>query len=230
MKDNWTLQIRGNKVVLVPYTRGRVERYHEWMQDPYLLEMTGSEPLSIEEEYEMQESWKKDSLKCTFIITAVDPATGENVMAGDMNLFLTREDEETGSDSAGRLVGEINVMVAEERFRQHGLAKEAILLAMHYGVKRLNIDKYMCKIVETNTASRNLFQRLGFSEVNYVAAFKEYEYCFDLKQQFVSVDDRQRAVLADLHAKCDVDTVLWSQSKDEEAGVECEESSYVCLP
>jgi hypothetical protein len=30
------------------------------MKDPYILEMTASEPLSIEEEYAMQATWKED--------------------------------------------------------------------------------------------------------------------------------------------------------------------------
>ena len=34
--------------------------YEAWMQDPFILEMTASEPLTVEQEYEMQESWKMD--------------------------------------------------------------------------------------------------------------------------------------------------------------------------
>ena len=40
------LSIVGPTVVLVPYAPAHVATYHEWMKDPYLLEMTRSEPLS----------------------------------------------------------------------------------------------------------------------------------------------------------------------------------------
>ncbi|KAF9573060.1 N-acetyltransferase 9, partial [Lunasporangiospora selenospora] len=50
----------GEKCVLVPYLKRHVEHYNKWMQSPELLEMTASEPLTIEEEYEMQRSWRED--------------------------------------------------------------------------------------------------------------------------------------------------------------------------
>ena len=44
-----------------PYRRRHVARYHAWMQDPWLREMTASEPLSLDEEYAMQASWRDDA-------------------------------------------------------------------------------------------------------------------------------------------------------------------------
>ncbi len=47
-----------------------MSKYHEWMQDPTLLDATSSEPLTLQEEIQMQTSWREDDTKCTFIILA----------------------------------------------------------------------------------------------------------------------------------------------------------------
>jgi hypothetical protein len=52
----------GERAVLVPYLREHVPRYHEWMQDPALLEATASEPLSLDQEFEVHRSWTLDPL------------------------------------------------------------------------------------------------------------------------------------------------------------------------
>jgi len=48
-------------VVLLPYHRRHVPRYHAWMTSEALREQTASEPLSLEDEYAMQASWHVDS-------------------------------------------------------------------------------------------------------------------------------------------------------------------------
>jgi RimJ/RimL family protein N-acetyltransferase len=68
MRLNYETCLSGSKCLLVPYRPEHVETYHEWMKSPFLLEATGSEPLSLEEEIKMQLSWRDDDDKCTFIV------------------------------------------------------------------------------------------------------------------------------------------------------------------
>ena len=198
MKLNYETQLVGEKVRLVPYRREFVDKYHKWMQDPYLQEMTASEPLSIEEEYEMQDSWWKDEKKLTFIVVAKgedeaeDSSAGRDFsfyqerMAGDVNLFFNDIDDPK--------VCEIEVMIAEEKYRRQGRAQEALLMIMAYALQMLEVRRFYCKINEVNTGSIALFtQVLDFKEVNYVKAFQEYEYDFMVESEEAKADLLQRA-------------------------------------
>ena len=144
MRKNWKIKIIGEKVILVPYRHAHVKKYHEWMQDATLLEMTASEPLTLEEEYAMQTSWRDDETKCTFII--LDPSIeGENKMAGDVNLYFNDSDEPTH--------GEIEIMIAEKNCLRKGLATEALLLMMKYASTELNTKRFIAKISNKNDKS-----------------------------------------------------------------------------
>lgn len=79
MKINENIQVVGPKVTLIPYLREHVVTYHKWMQDPVLLEATRSEALSLEEEFRMQQSWRNDDDKLTFLISHNESGT---LMAG----------------------------------------------------------------------------------------------------------------------------------------------------
>ena len=68
MRLNEKLVIYGSSIILVPYEKLHVEKYHEWMKNPEILQATASEPLSLEKEFEMQKSWRDDEDKLTFII------------------------------------------------------------------------------------------------------------------------------------------------------------------
>ena len=91
MHINKHTNIAGPSAVLVPYRKEHVPQYNAWMQDPLLLELTASEPLTLEEEYENQISWQEDDGKLTFII--LDSSAGEK-MVGDVNLFLSEHEDE----------------------------------------------------------------------------------------------------------------------------------------
>eukprot|EP00878_Enallax_costatus_P011839 GHUV01012361.1.p1 GENE.GHUV01012361.1~~GHUV01012361.1.p1 ORF type:complete len:202 (+),score=34.57 GHUV01012361.1:625-1230(+) len=172
MKTNYNTTIQGQKIVLVPYRREHVEQYHTWMQCPQLQEATASEPLTLQEEYEMQQKWAEDEDKCTFILLDRSlpdtPGTGKHGggMAGDVNFFFNDHDDHS--------VAEIEIMVAEHGSRRNGLATEALNLFMAYGAGVLGVTKFQAKIGETNTASLALFvEKLGYQEVSRSAVFKE---------------------------------------------------------
>ena len=99
------------------------------MQDEEIQKATASEPLTLDEEYAMQSSWREDADKLTFIVCThhgpdyydlvVRPTrtlsiipgkqdASEN-MIGDVNLFLfddENDDEEGDEDKGGREVKE----------------------------------------------------------------------------------------------------------------------------
>jgi len=69
-------------------------------------------------------------------------------------------------------------MIAEAAERKKGIAREAVILLMQYGIRRLSVERFYCKIHDSNEASLRLFKSLGYRVVNYVSAFSEYELEF----------------------------------------------------
>lgn len=149
----------------MPYLKKHVEEYHAWMTDPSLQELTASEPLSLEEEYEMQQSWHLDEDKLTFIVT-VD----QGKLIGDVNLFLSQEDD-------GTVKAECEVMIASKEHQGQGLGKEALQMIILYASKHLSISPaaFFAKISMSNTPSLHLFRKLGFEEIGRSEVFQEVE-------------------------------------------------------
>ena len=135
MKMNVETCLVGEKVVLVPYRKEHVLTYHEWMSDPHLLELTASEPLSLVEEYEMQQSWRNDENKCTFIVLERCQCEGipEDVLRlekeytepnsapeGDADLFLVPlsapqhvvNDQDFVAKNIHAMVGDVNLFLS----------------------------------------------------------------------------------------------------------------------
>lgn len=56
-------------------------RYHTWMEDEEIRELTASLPLNVDEEYQMQQTWLNDKDKCTFIILSreIFDRTGDEI-------------------------------------------------------------------------------------------------------------------------------------------------------
>ncbi|XP_041073242.1 N-acetyltransferase 9 isoform X2 [Carcharodon carcharias] len=150
MRLNEEVELQGRLVALVPYGAGHVPRYHQWMKSEELQKLTASEPLTLEQEYQMQRSWREDADKCTFIVLdklrwASGLYTEEDCMVGDVNLFFTDPEDTT--------VAEIEIMIA--------------------GVTKLGIKKFQAKINLENTISIAMFQNFHFKEVSISDIFQE---------------------------------------------------------
>ncbi|XP_057377473.1 alpha/beta-tubulin-N-acetyltransferase 9-like [Daphnia carinata] len=169
MKINRQTKITGDLVFLVPYREIHVPRYHEWMSSEELQKLTASEPLSLEQEYEMQKSWADDEDKCTFIVLdkAKYEETNDEVdsMIGDTNIFMT--------DNTDVTLAEIEIMIAETCYRRNGRGKESTLLMLRYGKEQLGIKQFHAKIGLDNIASIQMFQKIGFREISRSEIFGE---------------------------------------------------------
>ncbi|KAK7333931.1 hypothetical protein VNO80_30712 [Phaseolus coccineus] len=168
-----TVSLEGEKVILVPYMEVHVPKYHQWMKDPSLLQATASEPLTLQEEYRMQLSWFQDPTKETFIVLDKDLVVGQfshgqphlEAMVGDVNLFMNDLDDPH--------VAEVEIMIAEPKSRRKGLGKESVLMMITFAIEKLGINIFRTKIGDSNGASLDLFQKLGFVQTSYSSIFKE---------------------------------------------------------
>ncbi|XP_069785393.1 alpha/beta-tubulin-N-acetyltransferase 9 isoform X2 [Narcine bancroftii] len=170
MRLNEDVVLLGQLAALVPYSTRHVPRYHQWMKSEELLKLTASEPLTLEQEYQMQRSWQEDDDKCTFIVLdkmkwESGLCTEEDCMVGDVNLFFTDPEDLT--------VAEIEVMIAEPSFRGKGFGKEVTMLMMYFGVTKLRITKFQAKISLENPISIAMFRNLHFEEVSISDVFQE---------------------------------------------------------
>ena len=174
--------LKGTKCLLVPYTKDLVEKYHSWfVNDADLLELTGSELLSIEEEYINQESWRTDEQKLTFLIR--DCTLENEALCGDINAFFSEYFEEDWTDSdidstkPDGLVAEINLMIAEKQSRRKGIAREALELFTSFVMENIpNVKLLVAKIQIGNAASIKLFESQGYHEFKRVECFNEIHF------------------------------------------------------
>ncbi|KAL6475555.1 hypothetical protein SRHO_G00156430 [Serrasalmus rhombeus] len=170
MRINENTLLEGKHVVLVPYNAEHVPRYHQWMASPELQKLTASEPLTLEEEYEMQRSWREDNDKCTFIILDkqrwADPSfPEEECMVGDVNIFLT--------DPSDPSLAELELMIAESSYRGKGLGKEVARMMICYGINKLGVKKFEVKIGLENKVSIAMFKKIHFHVLSSSEVFQE---------------------------------------------------------
>ena len=188
--------ISSPSLLFVPYLKAFIPDYNVWMQDSETLFLTGSEPLTLEEELANQISWLTDPKKYTFILCEVktkeklDLKQFQSINSelfsekihwkdvikpiGDVNLFFHDYIEENEA--------EIDIMIGDKEARGKGYSKEAVKIMMDFGFRYYQKEKFIAKIKTGNSISRKLFEKIGFEFKNEVKVFDECVYEFDFNE------------------------------------------------
>jgi len=189
--------ISSKNLLFAPYLKPFIPTYHLWMQDPDTLFLTGSEPLSLEEELTNQKSWLTDPKKYTFIICEKKSEEPLNLKSfeilncesfsskidwksiikpiGDVNLFFHEYIEENEC--------EIDIMIGDKEARGNGYSKDGVIIMMEFGFSFYKKTRFIAKIKSENQVSRKLFEKLGYEFKREVKAFDEVVYEFDCEEK-----------------------------------------------
>jgi RimJ/RimL family protein N-acetyltransferase len=98
---------------------------------------------------------------------------------GDVNLFL-HEDFNLSDFGVHGGGCEIEIMIGESRYLRRGLASEALRLLMAFSAEKLGVQRFVVKILASNTASIALFEKMNFRLIEYVECFEEMVYFCDM--------------------------------------------------
>ncbi|TGJ80292.1 hypothetical protein E0Z10_g8479 [Xylaria hypoxylon] len=179
MRVNEDLAISTSKILLVPYDPHHVERYHQWMQNEDLREATASDLLTLDEEYENQQSWRTAHDKLTFIVCQpanAGPSAASSIhagvddappcMAGDVNLFLTPDEVDNNNNNKNNdggenaICGEIDIMIAAPEHRRRGRGEAAVRAFLRFLAG--NLDAVMREYARgaVSSSARNHDMRL----------------------------------------------------------------------
>ncbi|EED15223.1 conserved hypothetical protein [Talaromyces stipitatus ATCC 10500] len=195
---NATTAISTSTILLVPYSKRHVLKYHEWMKDEEIQQATASEPLTLEEEYSMQQSWRQDADKLTFIaclplssstsssetVALSDQDDAPDRMIGDTNLFLRLDDDDdndndndddNNDEEEKSVIGELELMIAETRNQGKGYGRAALLTFLWYVVthEREILDEFLrSTATNSNKRLKCLSVKIGKDNTRSLALFE----------------------------------------------------------
>ncbi|CAF2718946.1 unnamed protein product [Rotaria sp. Silwood2] len=184
MHINSNTVLVGQTILLVPYKKHHVKKYHTWMENEEILELTASSPLSIDEEYEMQQTWLDDKDKCTFIVLSKEifDRTHDEIesMIGDVNLSINNPNDIH--------CGEVGIMIAEVTARHKGYGIETLNIFIRYAIETLNITRFIVSIGLKNLPSINLFtKKFHFLTIQTTDVFQEITMERQVDNEFIEM-------------------------------------------
>ncbi|XP_042490592.1 N-acetyltransferase 9-like protein isoform X4 [Macadamia integrifolia] len=172
-----SLGLEGKNVILVPYMREHAPKYHEWMQEPSMLQAYGfgatnigprtfvvlDKQLVVGDFFHGDPPVEGKSFRGQYVKEQTIHYTCV-AMVGDVNIYMI--------DLEDTQLAEIEIMIAEPKSHGKGLGEESILMVMTFAVENFGIHIFRVKMGESNTASLNLFRKLEFEDASYSEAFK----------------------------------------------------------
>ncbi|BGP28945.1 hypothetical protein JCM10296v2_000681 [Rhodotorula toruloides] len=200
MRLNEATTLVNDRIVLRPYRRWHVPRYHEWMASDEMRDATASERLTMEQEEDMQKS--------TFIIHLRSPAapsptlnpagflsahSDSSTMLGDVNLFLHASSPPSSPSSSSSSPppsqrAELEIMFPPSALYKPrtGLASLALRTFLSYSSRALSLppSAFFARIGFDNEASLGLFKSLGFREGKRVEVFREVEVVWEGEERW----------------------------------------------
>ena len=146
------MEIRGNKVILRTMEEQDQEMLLGLIQDQEITRVTGgySSPSSYEPQIQWPCSWEDSADSLRSII-----ADKENPEIGLGIILLSHVDPQNG-------IAELSIKLGKS-VRGMGYGQDAVNILVSYGFRELGLNSICSHILESNTASRRLFEKCGFT-------------------------------------------------------------------
>ena len=161
----------------------------------------------------------KLTVTVTFIILERSPAQSSDRVAdltsgmiGDVNLFVSPDPESEAEERDGnpmlpqtrsiRMLGELEIMIAEAGGRRKGYASQALELMIRYALHQKIVASpadFVVRIGMDNQSSITMFEKLGFALVKEVAVFREVEMRITAGEHLAAWTERTAKPITMLH-------------------------------
>ncbi len=128
-------RIRGKNLLLGPFEEKYVELYSEWLNIPFILKMTGSEPMTVQDVADYRRSCLDSPDMTQFLVCH------KGVAIGDVDLRDIKPGESAQSV----------IMIANPTFR--GCGEEAYRLLLNYGFKNFDLNRIYAEVFNFNILS-----------------------------------------------------------------------------